>query len=459
MARRALLDQFQLPNVAYIGCTVTFYTADANGAATTAKATLYDDLTGTGTLLNPQSFDSDGKLAQPTYIEVAVVPVVAGVHFVSQTLGVVCPPGAYRGDWATATIYLPGDWVTDGAAGGNTQEIYAVINFHQSGVWAADSVNANKLRKVSNFAALSIAPDATESVKGKAEIATLPETNTGTDDGRFITPLKLATSNLALAVAANAAEVALLGTYFSGFALANNAGDATHDIDVAVGKARDGADTMNLVTTATIVKQTDVAFAEYTLPGTASGGMDSTTALTGSPATVHVFMIGGSGKNTQPFFSTAISPTLPSGFTAKVYVNSLLWTGATLRPFKQRGRDEIMLVTPVQQSATAVGTAARSITLTAPTGIEMQALIGLCVVAAGAAANHGLSALDVTDLDPSSAGSNGGYPIATATASGVAAISSGWIKTNTSAQIRARASASHASNTEYINSLGWRVMR
>ena len=35
-------------------------------------------------------------------------------------------------------------------------------------------------------------PDATESVKGKAEIATQGETNTGTDDARIVTPAKLA---------------------------------------------------------------------------------------------------------------------------------------------------------------------------------------------------------------------------------------------------------------------------
>lgn len=35
-------------------------------------------------------------------------------------------------------------------------------------------------------------PDATETVAGKAEIATQAETNTGTDDARFVTPLKLA---------------------------------------------------------------------------------------------------------------------------------------------------------------------------------------------------------------------------------------------------------------------------
>lgn len=208
MARRALLDQFQLPNVAYIGCSVTFYVADATGAATAVKATLYDDLTGSGTLLNPQNFNSEGALAQPTYIETAVVPVVAGAHVVSQTLGVVCPPGGARGDWATATIYLPGDIVTDGAAGTGTGDIYAVVNFHQSGTWATDAANANKLKLVFDVSALSIAPDATETAKGKAEIATQAEVNAETDDSRFVTALKLAVYTAAKIAAAISAALA-----------------------------------------------------------------------------------------------------------------------------------------------------------------------------------------------------------------------------------------------------------
>ena len=35
-------------------------------------------------------------------------------------------------------------------------------------------------------------PNATETVKGKAELATQAETNTGTDDARIVTPAKLA---------------------------------------------------------------------------------------------------------------------------------------------------------------------------------------------------------------------------------------------------------------------------
>lgn len=44
----------------------------------------------------------------------------------------------------------------------------------------------------------TVAPSATESTSGIAEIATQAETDTGTDDARFITPLKLKTSALLL---------------------------------------------------------------------------------------------------------------------------------------------------------------------------------------------------------------------------------------------------------------------
>lgn len=53
---------------------------------------------------------------------------------------------------------------------------------------------------------------ATESVAGIAEIATLAEVNTGTDDLRFITPNKLANSTLASNVTANNAKVSAGGS-------------------------------------------------------------------------------------------------------------------------------------------------------------------------------------------------------------------------------------------------------
>lgn len=152
MPRRALLDQFQLPNVGYVGCTVTLFVADGTGSATAVKATLYDGLTGSGTLSNPQTFNSEGALQQPTYIDVAVIPTISGDHVGSQTLGVVCPPGGARGDYvAGGTLYLPGDFMTDGAGGANSHDLYAAVNLFAATTWAADHVDASKLKKVLDY--------------------------------------------------------------------------------------------------------------------------------------------------------------------------------------------------------------------------------------------------------------------------------------------------------------------
>lgn len=60
---------------------------------------------------------------------------------------------------------------------------------------------------LSDFAVANI-PDASETVKGKIEIATQAETNTGTDDVRAVTPLKLAT-NIATLLPIQATETTL----------------------------------------------------------------------------------------------------------------------------------------------------------------------------------------------------------------------------------------------------------
>lgn len=68
-------------------------------------------------------------------------------------------------------------------------------------------------------------PPATETVKGAIEIATQAETDTGTDDSRAITPLKLAT-RLAAALAGVAASIAALaGRTITGGGLATGGGD------------------------------------------------------------------------------------------------------------------------------------------------------------------------------------------------------------------------------------------
>lgn len=382
-----------------------------------------------------------------------------------------------RGEWVTATAYAVNDVVS------LARVPYICLVAHTSGVFATDlaagkwqslgqsaiavdgssTVTADipfNAHKLTGVAAGVSGTDAVNKAQMDAADALLDAAidantaNIATNTANIATN----TANIATNTADIAANTTLLATYFSGFALSNNGSDATHDIDVGVGYARDGAANFNWITTATIVKQTDVAFAEYVAPGTASGGMDSTTLLGVGAAVVHVFMVGGAGKNTQPFCSTNIAPSLPTGFTNKVYVNSLWWDGSALLPFKQRGRDEIQLTTPpTPVSTTNPATTARTITLASfPTGVELLAKVSLLVLTTTAAATTGLSALDVTNQDPATAF---GFDVMVTSSTGEFDASVGWVKTNTSGQIRARCSAGGAANSEKITTLGWRVMR
>jgi hypothetical protein len=153
--------------------------------------------------------------------------------------------------------------------------------------------------------------------------------------------------------------------YRSGFGLSNNASDATNDIDIALGAARGDADALDLRMAATCVKQIDVTFAEYSSIGTPSGGRASADNLTGAKW-FRVFMIGGSGKNTQPFFATSATPTLPTGFTGKRLIGFIYWTGSAIRGFKQAG-DIVELNETAADYNSSVGSGSRTlISLTSP---------------------------------------------------------------------------------------------
>lgn len=160
-----------------------------------------------------------------------------------------------------------------------------------------------------------------------------------------------------------------------GFIMSNNATDAVNDISVGPGIALDETRLLQLKTSATIVKQLDVAFAEYTAPGTASGGRDPNDNLTGAK-TLHAFMISGFGKLAQPFFSTSLTPTLPTGFTRKRRIGGIYWDGSTIKPFTQDGDEFLWAVPNVDLSAGAWSNAAGLVNhLSLPTGVKVVALL------------------------------------------------------------------------------------
>jgi hypothetical protein len=243
------------------------------------------------------------------------------------------------------------------------------------------------------------------------------------------------------------APAALPRGYIDGFVLANNAGDAVNDIDVAPGAARDDANAADLAAAATVVKQLDAAFAEYAAPGTPSGGRDPADNLTGAKW-FHVYVIGGAGKNPQPYLSTATAPTLPSGFTSKRRVGSVRWDGAAVVPFSQRGEEFLWKDPPLDVDVTNFGTLAVLRTLTVPIGFIVEAIMN--VYQSGSNKAY-LSSPSVND----EVGSITVGPLSTfvVSANNLGARTS--VRTDASAQIRTRFDTSGTGETLRIATLGW----
>lgn len=232
-----------------------------------------------------------------------------------------------------------------------------------------------------------------------------------------------------------------------GFMLSNNATDATNDIDVSAGHMADDSRLLPLKTSATIVKQLDVEFAEYTTPGTASGGRDAADNLTGGKW-FHCWMIAGFGKPAQPFFSTSYTPTLPTGFTRKRMRGSVYWTGSTIKAFTHQPGDKFIWTVP--QTDLSVGTwdtTARSQVLLAPLGRKTDAVITFSFIpTAGtgyARVEDPATTSAAVTVNSAMVGSvNGSF-----NGSGTAVV-----MTNTSSQVRHIA---NAAGTGTIRTLGW----
>lgn len=228
-----------------------------------------------------------------------------------------------------------------------------------------------------------------------------------------------------------------------------NGTDAVNDIDFQIGECRADAAYELLKLAAVNVKQIDVVFAEYTLIGTPSGGRDSADNLTGAK-TFNTYLIGGAGKNTQGFMSTSLAPTLPAGFTFSRLTGSILWDGATIVAFSQLGDEFLHLVPPAIFSTAALGDAELLVTLDVPTGRKLRPLLNVFGLRSATDWEIYLYSPDVTSATPSPTvtplATLGGNPEERQNAIT-------HLRTNTSAQIAARADA--ASTTLRIATLGW----
>lgn len=257
-------------------------------------------------------------------------------------------------------------------------------------------------------------------------------------------------------------------SYLAGCGLSNNGVDATNDIDIAAGVARDSTSAVNIVV-ATMTKQLDANWAA----GTNQGMRNSAAAI--ANGTYHIYAVSKADgtqdiyayagvAGTDPDASASIATVIvalqaETGGSAYLYarrIGSILRESAAIVAFFQVG-DYVRRAASVQDvAANNPGVSAATRTLSVPVGPKVQAM---CVHAlrndAGGGGAYGkLSDLAANDEAPSQTYTD----VARAAAASAAVTSSGSelrVMTNTSAQVRSRIDYSDASVTEYIQTIGW----
>lgn len=159
--RRTAVPEFELANGAYANAVVSFFQVDTTTLErTTQLATIYDAPAGGNQLENPYTLNGQGRAGDAIYIEEPVIAVIGQAAVADHETGIIYPQsGSYRGDWATGTVYLPGEIVRDGSAGANTANLYIASSTHTSGTWL-DDLGANLWTIVVDVAAIAAAAEA-----------------------------------------------------------------------------------------------------------------------------------------------------------------------------------------------------------------------------------------------------------------------------------------------------------
>lgn len=234
--------------------------------------------------------------------------------------------------------------------------------------------------------------------------------------------------------------------YIDGLILSNNAGDATNDLDISPGVAKDSTGVYDMSLAASITKRLDATF----VAGTNQGGLD--TGAKANSTWYHVWIIRNDSSGVADvLFSTSVSaPTMPSGYTAKRRIGAIRTSGAgVILQFRQLA-DEFLWVTSVLDiNVTDQSTTAVLYTLTVPTGLKVWALIAIRHQSATLGVTSYVSSPDAGDEDP------GAVNIHTLRNSVAAQTETATIRlrTNTASQIRGRATL--AATSLLSATLGW----
>jgi hypothetical protein len=240
-----------------------------------------------------------------------------------------------------------------------------------------------------------------------------------------------------------------------GLTLSNNAGDATNDIDIAVGDALSNdaspitREVMYLA--AGLTKKLDATW----VVGTGQGMLASGAAL--ADGTYHIFLIKRPDTGVVDIAADSsvtganIAANTDAAYTKKRRIGSVIRESAAIVTFKQYG-DKFMRTPIVSVNAvTNFGTNAVTRTLNTPVGIKVDAIVFAFGSNSSSSENVLLSDLDGGDADP-------GASIAVTFIVPSATVVHGstyTVMTNTSAAIRSRHSVGSAATVFSLCTMGW----
>ena len=232
---------------------------------------------------------------------------------------------------------------------------------------------------------------------------------------------------------------------------------STTTVTVAAGVCRNSTNTAFIELSASTTKtlQNSGSFAT----GTGQNGLD--TGARGNSTWYHVFVIA-SGDGTAAvdvLFSTSFdAPTMPTGFVLFRRVGSVRTDGSgNILNYVQNGNQFSWVDVIADVVATNPGTAAVTRTLTVPPGLKVFAVLGISFAASASTDNPAgvyISDLATTDTAPSAGINSVILYTATALVSTNAGLL-GFVRTNTSSQVRSRLQISSTNTVVGIYTYGW----
>lgn len=245
----------------------------------------------------------------------------------------------------------------------------------------------------------------------------------------------------------------VIPNYIFGLGLSNDIGIPNTKVDVATGGASDSTGSALLVITSS--KTVD-----FTLNG--AGGLD--TGAIAASTWYAILVIGGPSGTavmaTKETAGSAVSPTMPSGYTLYRYIGSVLTDGSShIRSFVQKGQRFYWAATEfIDISLSSIPATPTLYTLTVPLGVEVTPILSVWVQQATSSAQVGIylrSPSQNTTPVTNDFGNIYISPSGTAQNSTAISVDIQTVTTNTSGQIYAWAPASYNVYGVRATNQGW----